>query len=225
VFLFGLIHILVTVSANPCAGNVGRLYVPADSCDTYYLCENSVATKMTCPIGFLFDFYLQACNYGNLENCNDPCFGVPNARFVVRRWAGCGAFYACQNGIGTPGNCPDGLYFDYEQQACNDPNNIDCIPDPSTAPTVPPTPPTISATTATTTMTTTTPTTTTTPAPSGPCAGYGNGILILYPPNGCGGYQRCENGISVSFGQCNEGFYFSYERQSCRIATQVVCNI
>jgi hypothetical protein len=220
VFLFGLLLIhLVTVSANPCAGIVGRLYVQADSCDTYYLCENSVATKMRCPSGLLFDFYLQACNYGNLENCNDPCFGVPNSRFVARQSAGCGAYYVCQNGIGTPGNCPNGLYFDFDQQACNDPDNVVCIPNPPTIPTVAPTPPTITATTATTTMTTTT-----TPGP-GPCAGFAFGIFIPYPPNGCGGWQQCKNDISIGVGKCPTGLYFSYERQSCVYPENVNCYI
>jgi hypothetical protein len=90
VFLFGLLLInLVTVIANPCAGIVGRLYVQADSCNTYFLCENSVATKMACPIGFLFD-------------------------------------------------------FEYEQQACDDPDHIVCVP--NNAPTVPLTPPTVQPT-------------------------------------------------------------------------------
>jgi hypothetical protein len=194
------------VSANPCAGIVERLYVQADSCDTYYLCENSVATKKGCPSGLLFDFYLQACHYGNLENCNDPCFGLPNSRFVARQSAGCRAYYVCENGIGIPGNCPNGLYFDYEQQACNHPDNVVCVPNP---PTVPPTTTTVS---------------TTTPVP-GPCAGFAFGTFIPYGPNGCGGWQLCKNDISVYTGTCDEGFYFSFERQSCEYKELVKCYI
>jgi hypothetical protein len=202
----------MTVSANPCAGIVERLYVQADSCDTYYLCENSVATKLRCPNGFSFDFSLQACNYGNLENCNDPCFGVSNSRFVARQTAGCGAYYVCQNGIGSPGNCPNGLYFDYEQQACNYPDNIVCAPN---APTVPPTPPIVS---------TTTETTTTTPVP-GPCAGFAFGTFIPYPPYGCGGWQQCKNDISIGVGKCPTGLYFSFQGQSCEFPEYVKCYI
>jgi hypothetical protein len=206
----------MTVSANPCAGVVGRWYVQGGSCDIYYLCENSVATKMRCPRGFLFDFYLQACNYGNLENCDDPCFGVPNSILVGRISAGCGVYYVCQNGIGSRRNCPDGFNFDFERQVCSHPDDFECVPNPPTVPTVPPTTTTVSTTAITTT------TTTTTPAP-GPCAGYLSGTFIPYPPNGCGGYQRCENGISVSTGTCDNERYFSFETQTCDYKENVNC--
>jgi hypothetical protein len=216
VCLFGLLLInLLTVLANPCAGNIGVNFVPGNTCETYFTCVDNEAYPQSCPSGFFFDIVIQGCILAELADCTDLCRENPDLHFLPRLHAGCGAYYTCENGIGIPLYCENGLYFDPDQQICNHPDLVQCDLNPPIAPSTPPTAPTV-VTTINTTPTTFEPGAFT-------CEDQPSGLFIPYPQNGCGGWLRCENGVGITSGTCDAGYFFDFARQLCNWEELVNC--
>jgi Chitin binding Peritrophin-A domain len=213
---FLLLGLIGPAMANPCAGNVGVVFVPAVNCDQYYTCVNDEAFPQTCPDGFYFDEGRQMCYFADQVDCGgeatNPCEGQPQWSFVPRPQDGCGAYYRCDDGVGVPLDCPDGLYFDVANQKCNFPELVDCDGDGGGGPGDPPTAPTPVPTTPEPT----------TPPPPDPCQGLPNGWLIPNPPAGCAGFLRCENGVGQAE-RCQDPFYFDFPNQMCNWSILVPC--
>jgi hypothetical protein len=217
---------LATVLANECEPGIN--FIPGRYCDDYFYCSN-LDTELTCPDGYWFDMGYQSCLVIELVVCTNNCIDVADGTFLERREAGCGAFWRCHEDRGVPLNCPYGLYFDTTNGGiCNYP---DALPVPCNSPS-PPTIPTVPTVSPTTPTASTAPTIETTlsppPTPTSPgnfyCAGR-HDFYIPYPPNGCGGWQRCMNGIAGTTGTCPNGLYFDYGRQMCNWSDLVVCNL
>jgi hypothetical protein len=212
------------VLANEC-GQAGINFIRGRYCVDYYSCTN-LEIELTCPDGYWFDMGYQSCLRQDLVVCTDDCIDETDGTFLARPPGGCAAFWRCYQDRGVPLYCPDGLHFEpTDGGICNYPND-DICEGPTEAPTIPtaepttPTPPT-----APTIDTTLSPPPTNTPPGNISCTGRPDGTYIPFPPNGCGGWQRCLNGVTGSTGTCPNGMYFDYAGQMCNWSDLVNCNL
>jgi Chitin binding Peritrophin-A domain len=210
-----LLQLATTVVANPCAGNTGIVFVPADNCEEYYTCVDEEAFPQKCPPGFYFDVGRQMCYFSDQVNCDggpagNPCAGRPQFTFVPRPNGGCGAYYRCDNEIGVPLDCPEGFFFDEPNQKCNFADEVVCDNSPPTAPTPVPTGPTDPSSTDGTV-----------PPPTS-CVGRPDGSFVADPPRGCTAFLRCNGGVGEAF-FCDAPFHFDFAGQMCNWPEVVNC--
>jgi Chitin binding Peritrophin-A domain len=105
---------------------------PNGDCQDYFLCYNGKSETRRCPDGHIFYENEQICDFWDHGHCtytNDQCHGKEHLAAVDRPTGTCASYYLCEYGRGVPYNCPEGLYFDNENQMCNFPEKVDCRPD------------------------------------------------------------------------------------------------
>lgn len=107
----------------------------------------------------------------------------------------CNAYFTCEDEVGTPGICRDGLWFDEDRQECAHAMDAYC---PHGL--VPPTTPTPDV-----------------------CRGVEDGRLVA-SPDSCNVYYVCANEIGYR-AYCPPDQYFDEERQMCDDQEDVVCLI
>ncbi|XP_001655682.2 peritrophin-48 [Aedes aegypti] len=115
---------------NRCLGqpNFGLIYDP-DYCYRFFKCMNGLPFPMVCWDGLWFDYASQTCVEPSETNCsattpppNPPpvpniCDDVEDGHSVLH-YRFCNAYFTCENQVGTPGQCRDGLWFDEDRQEC-----------------------------------------------------------------------------------------------------------
>jgi hypothetical protein len=135
------------------------------------------------------------------------CTGAPDNTFV-RDPSACYRFFRCSAGVAHLEYCPEGQYFDFDRQLCDNQDLVLCFDEGGG--TVYPTP--IAETTE--------------PATSNVdylCIGVpDNSYVKSY--EACNQYYQCMNGIAFPL-LCPQGQYFEMTRQTCDDAENVVCDL
>lgn len=93
---------------------------------TYYYCDKGVGKLLSCPKGQLYDSTTTSCVWksqmGSFINAaNLICQLVPDGSYVGDPNR-CGSYVYCINGVGMPGNCDDGNYFNKALGGCQEQN-------------------------------------------------------------------------------------------------------
>lgn len=128
-----------SIKCPPCTCRVPDLH----DCGTFYQCTtNGIACKKTCPTGLRFNPLSMTCDLPKKCDCTlaasgerpkeevsnrdtDVCKGQTSG--MVRSPTNCSKFIHC--GLAGPGqeqNCPAGLYFNENIQACDYKENVNC---------------------------------------------------------------------------------------------------
>lgn len=130
-----------------CAGKPSGYYPDPDKkCSSiYYACSNGVTIKRTCPEGLYYDQISQACDYqdevfdctgktkppptkatkapnpspASLPSEEYSCSGKPDGGYTPEKKKCSEIFYKCIANITYKFVCPEGLYYDVENDLCD----------------------------------------------------------------------------------------------------------
>ncbi|XP_055605885.1 uncharacterized protein LOC129754051 [Uranotaenia lowii] len=175
-------------------------------CYRFFQCIDGAPYPMICRPGLWFDLERQMCDLSNNVQCDlrpgdeEPiipspniCVDIPDGR-LQRNWNFCNQYYLCVSEVAFPLICPDGLWFDQNNQVCDLPENSFC-------PLGSPTPP---------------------PPTDDRCAGVDD-LALLGDDEFCYRYFQCRSGIAYPL-TCNVLEWFSEETQSCTLWLNVQCD-
>ncbi|XP_050091536.1 uncharacterized protein LOC126575067 [Anopheles aquasalis] len=173
-------------------------------CYRYFQCIDGRPYPLICPAEQWFSEERQGCDdQANVRCIVNPappvvpatpgiCNDVPDGEMVLNPRA-CNQYYICVGQIGFTLTCPEGLWFDAQDQRCERPANVYC----PLAPTV------------------------TTPDPFEACDGVEEGGLLrneFY----CYRYYQCKNNVPYPM-ICRPDLWFDQERQLCDTPSNVQC--
>ncbi|XP_049298646.1 uncharacterized protein LOC125771742 [Anopheles funestus] len=133
---------------NLCFGRPNFSYVQHPQfCQLFYYCLNGTPFPMICRNGFFFEENIQDCIPEEEAQCSNPglpgstpgptpgiCNNVEDGVMVINPQF-CNQYYVCVEGTAYPTLCPDGTWFDDEQQSCGNPIDVFCPNGPPTTPT------------------------------------------------------------------------------------------
>ncbi|CAD7080541.1 unnamed protein product [Hermetia illucens] len=94
----------------------------SDTCETFYECrDDMVPTFASCDANKYFNPLLQKCVPDTEYDCKYDIPDCSNPKFQNRMWVdkeSCGSYYECSGDILVSRNCPPGMFFDAQTQAC-----------------------------------------------------------------------------------------------------------
>uniref|UniRef100_A0AC35U5R4 Chitin-binding type-2 domain-containing protein n=1 Tax=Rhabditophanes sp. KR3021 TaxID=114890 RepID=A0AC35U5R4_9BILA len=187
---------------------VGRSdgYHALNCSNTYYGCNAGFAQKMACPLATYFDQEVNKCSFKNevpicggtrptdigQEPASTPipsvfCQQKKNGRYCD----GCQSWFTvCQGNIATRIDCPEGLYYDLENELCDSRSNIAACGGAA------PTRPVI---------------TTPRPIAKDMCASKADGTYCKGCSSSC---IKCESGLSIKL-NCESGLFYDVVENKC----------
>ncbi|XP_033157478.1 peritrophin-48 [Drosophila mauritiana] len=191
---------LVIACAAPAAADVnvtalcllvsnGNYVASQSDCSTYYQCQGSSFTTMSCPQGYYFDKNAQQCTGIVPSTCtsnSNPCLGKAVGSFAASS-SSCGGYYYCGASGAVSGNCPAGENFNPTTMACVYKNSYPCTESAggdSTASVI-----------------------------LNLCNLVKNGVYFGSPSN-CSGWNYCQDNVLHS-GSCEAGLVFNVQASNC----------
>ncbi|XP_016991144.2 peritrophin-48 [Drosophila rhopaloa] len=177
----------------------GSYVASQTECSTYYQCQGSQVTTLTCPTGYYFDKNAQQCTGTVPSTCidsNNPCQGKAVGSFAGTTTS-CGGYYYCGSSGAVRGNCPAGENFNPTTMACVYANNYPCrtSSDSDTAASV---------------------------LTLNLCNLIKNGVYFGSPSN-CSGWNFCQDNVLRS-GSCAKGFVYNVAASNCGYQTISSCS-
>ncbi|KAH8303530.1 hypothetical protein KR018_000910, partial [Drosophila ironensis] len=165
------------------------------NCSSYYQCQGSVATPMSCGSGLYFDKNSQQCVSTVPASCisaSNPCQGKAVGSFAASSTS-CGGYYYCGASGPVSGQCPAGENFNPITMSCVYANQYTC------------------------TMTSGSSGNSSTMVSLNLCNLVENGIYFGNPSN-CSSWNYCQNNVLRS-GNCPTGMVFNVQQQTCAYRT------
>ncbi|XP_017012322.2 peritrophin-48 [Drosophila takahashii] len=167
-------------------------YVASQSdCSTYYQCQGSTFTTMSCPTGYYFDKNAQQCTGSVPSTCTSstsPCLGKAVGTFAASSTS-CGGYYYCGASGAQSGSCPAGENFNPTTQACVYKNNYPCTDSTSSD-------------------------SLSTPSVALNLCNLVKDNLYFGSPSNCSGWNFCQDNILHS-GSCGAGLVFNVQASNC----------
>ncbi|EDW99711.1 peritrophin-48 [Drosophila yakuba] len=166
-------------------------------CSTYYQCQGSSFTAMSCPQGYYFDKNAQQCTGSVPSTCTsntDPCQGKAVGSFAASSTS-CGGYYYCGASGAVRGSCPAGENFNPTTMACVYRNNYPCTESSGSSSTV--------------------------SVALKLCNLVENGVYFGSPSD-CSGWNFCKDNVLHS-GSCETGLVFNVQASNCGYKTASSC--
>ncbi|XP_017080218.1 uncharacterized protein DDB_G0271670 [Drosophila eugracilis] len=175
-------------------------YVASQSdCSTYYQCQGSSYTTLSCPTGYYFDKNTQQCTGSVPSTCTsntNPCQGKAVGTFAASS-SSCGGYYYCGAAGAVSGSCPTGENFNPTTMACVYKNNYPCSESSSSD--------SLSVSVA-----------------LNLCNLIRDGLYFGSPTN-CSGWNYCQDNVLHS-GTCEAGRVFNVQAVNCGYKTSSSCS-
>ncbi|CAL7950612.1 unnamed protein product [Xylocopa violacea] len=122
----------------------GTERIPHESdCKYYYQCSHGKKQLQMCYDGHYFNEIIESCDLPSNTDCEDRTVETTNSspeivcscpvldcEGIIRcpDQRNCSWYFQCENSIAVSKKCPDGLYYDPQNQICDYPGNVNCVP-------------------------------------------------------------------------------------------------
>lgn len=177
-------------------------------CEVYYLCSDGEYTIRDCPAGLHFNAELLVCDYPEAADCqqielteppppsNIECPSDESELYLPH--PDCNRFYLCEWGVAVELKCPEDQHWNAEENACDWPDNANCVKGGVPEITTPRASTTVGTTIAT---------------PYSDCPpDEDSGVTLPHPD--CGLFYLCVWGIPTEI-KCPEGHHWNVQQNYC----------